>query len=147
MQGTRVWWLVGELGCLRCHLPGEHLRAAAPEKGSLRTGAKTWLSPASAESTQWLLIGRSAIFPGYVCSSWLLIGRSAVFPGFLVMFVVPCPSLFASFLVVWCFSLVVYLALFLWFLCIYYKFLFCGYQRIQICWPRTISACFKLVVI
>ena len=55
--------------------------------------------------------------------------------------------LFASFLVGWCFSLVVCLVLFLWFLCIYYKFLFCGYQRIQIYWPRTISACFKLVVI
>ena len=54
-------------------------------------------------------------FPGYVCSSWLLIGKSAIFPGFLVMFVVPCPFLFASFLVVWCFSLVVDLALFLWF--------------------------------
>ena len=33
------------------------------------------------------------------------------------------------------------------FVWIYWMFLICGYPGVQVCWPMTISTCFKLIVI
>ena len=48
---------------------------------------------------------------------------------------------------VWCFSFVTCFSFYFWFLWIYYMFLICGFDGVHVCWPMTISACFKLIVI
>ena len=48
---------------------------------------------------------------------------------------------------VWCFSFVTCFSFYFWFLWICYMFLICGYDGVHVCWPMTVSACFKLIVI